>query len=1116
MADSVKAPQTSHLPIVTPKATHGAGGAQSFAAMQRQLEANWDEPLEMPSYSPVMANRAAANLLGLSSPTETGTDTAQTHHASQSQTASSESPSVVQPQSLPGQPAIPDITLMRQGTGTAAEASEEVEERIQRSRGQGQPLGGSVRAPMEQAFGADFSSVRIHTDGESNELNQVVQAKAFTTGQDIYFRGGAYEPGSRGGQELLAHELTHVVQQGGAGSQLQRECGVDECCAEETTPEADGQTPAGMTSPDAPMSTTAPVSEDSLQSHTTEPQAGMTSADAPMSVPVPVVTSESEDNEFDNLVQAELEGFFEEFSAIPVTVRWVEQTDTQCVPRTEEVAVHPPYFMNVTQGSRSTAAARTVERYDAATGNRGDADRDTRRYLREVRTREDRGGMGMPSALVGKSSPEEIQTILQTAIDRNLIPTPAGQEHLTGADLRNWLVQYGIGVDCSAFVAQALNRVMEQVYDSPLTDDETLRRSGRGTRNARSMTGDARGFSEVEADEVRPGDTMGIPGHIRIVTSVRQDDEGNTIFTTAEARAGGQADVGPDRAEWRYRNGQLQMRRSPEADWSDTDEAPTFGRYDRLADAEEAQVAEETTSTEASIPQASAESTTEITIHRKEANSIAASEIIQRREVCDASGACWSEAGPDESFYSEGSNASYSTDVGTLTEPTQAQNEDPSKPVFDLYKGKSVNKIGHVSAPAGQYDIAKSSGVNVRAKPDGTLPHIAKVLYDTEVQVQALDNTSAFYFIIANTGAIGWINKDFVALDPPDVESNLHHITESNLTTILKNEYVDKGLWNLSTGNDYTTLAAAVVVANEGRKGVSVDWNKAQKYKSENTFKRVFDPWMIDNFAIYHGSTILKGHNIWLPSPSYVRLLQSSGVIGSRPGWINAAVDIGKGIAGFSTGIVSGVFGSLWDTLTGLWELGKSIVSTVKGALDGSLFASIKSIYDAVTNMTWEDFKDMVDEVITMGKNAFTSFMEKWEHPDTYKKWHFRGYTIGAIALEVVLAIFTGGGTLGVKVLAKIGKYFPKLMGVLNKLLKVADDLDFRRRRGKGRSDKSKDRDDDRDRDKDDENMRNDDRAWEQARMMAALITEEHDVIDTPVEELLPKLNMAIAAKSVF
>ena len=80
----------------------------------------------------------------------------------------------------------------------------------------------------------------------------------------------------------------------------------------------------------------------------------------------------------------------------------------------------------------------------------------------------------------------------------------------------------------------------------------------------------------------------------------------------------------------------------------------------------------------------------------------------------------------------------------------------------------------------------------------------------------------------------GWINKDFVALDPPDLAARIHHITEGNLTTILKNEYVDKGLWRLATGNDYTTLAAAVVVANTGRKGVFVDWDAAAKYKEDN------------------------------------------------------------------------------------------------------------------------------------------------------------------------------------------------------------------------------------------------------------------------------------------
>ncbi|MBU7587420.1 MAG: DUF4157 domain-containing protein [Nostoc sp. TH1S01] len=94
-------------------------------------------------------------------------------------------------------------------------ATPDLEQSIQQARSSGQPLTESIREPMEQAFSADFSGVKVHTDAQSDELNQSIQAKAFTTGQDIFFRQGEYQPGNRGGQELIAHELTHVVQQSG-------------------------------------------------------------------------------------------------------------------------------------------------------------------------------------------------------------------------------------------------------------------------------------------------------------------------------------------------------------------------------------------------------------------------------------------------------------------------------------------------------------------------------------------------------------------------------------------------------------------------------------------------------------------------------------------------------------------------------------------------------------------------------------------------------------------------------------------------------------------------------------------------------------------------------------
>lgn len=86
--------------------------------------------------------------------------------------------------------------------------------RLSSSKGGGHPLSESVRSPMEQAFGADFSGVQIHTGTEAAQLSQDLQAQAFTHGQDVYFNAGKYQPETTEGKRLLGHELTHVVQGG--------------------------------------------------------------------------------------------------------------------------------------------------------------------------------------------------------------------------------------------------------------------------------------------------------------------------------------------------------------------------------------------------------------------------------------------------------------------------------------------------------------------------------------------------------------------------------------------------------------------------------------------------------------------------------------------------------------------------------------------------------------------------------------------------------------------------------------------------------------------------------------------------------------------------------------
>lgn len=91
----------------------------------------------------------------------------------------------------------------------------------------GQSLAASTRQSMEPRFGRDFGSVKIHTDSKAAASAKAVNAQAYTVGQSIVFNSGAYQPTTPGGQELLAHELTHTVQQshGGDPTRLSRRGG---------------------------------------------------------------------------------------------------------------------------------------------------------------------------------------------------------------------------------------------------------------------------------------------------------------------------------------------------------------------------------------------------------------------------------------------------------------------------------------------------------------------------------------------------------------------------------------------------------------------------------------------------------------------------------------------------------------------------------------------------------------------------------------------------------------------------------------------------------------------------------------------------------------------------
>ncbi len=109
-----------------------------------------------------------------------------------------------------------------EGPGYGTQASPALVSTIGASKGTGSPLPMATRNFMENAFSTDFSRVRVHTDSKASEMSKDIYAKAFTTGSDIYFKDGEYQPDTHEGRHLLAHELTHVIQQGTDGPLIQR------------------------------------------------------------------------------------------------------------------------------------------------------------------------------------------------------------------------------------------------------------------------------------------------------------------------------------------------------------------------------------------------------------------------------------------------------------------------------------------------------------------------------------------------------------------------------------------------------------------------------------------------------------------------------------------------------------------------------------------------------------------------------------------------------------------------------------------------------------------------------------------------------------------------------
>jgi len=175
----------------------------------------WNSPSQEPREHERALPAASESLMGsstamgkISRQQRTGSMTKPAEFSGANTTAS-----LLQLQRQHGNQYVQRFLQLARSTESDGDVMPDVERAIESSRGGGQSLDRGVQSQMGNALNADFSGVRVHTDAGADGLNQSLSARAFTTGRDIYFRQGEYSPGSSVGRELLAHELTHVVQQ---------------------------------------------------------------------------------------------------------------------------------------------------------------------------------------------------------------------------------------------------------------------------------------------------------------------------------------------------------------------------------------------------------------------------------------------------------------------------------------------------------------------------------------------------------------------------------------------------------------------------------------------------------------------------------------------------------------------------------------------------------------------------------------------------------------------------------------------------------------------------------------------------------------------------------------
>jgi hypothetical protein len=394
--------------------------------------------------------------------------------------------------------------------------------------------------------------------------------------------------------------------------------------------------------------------------------------------------------------------------------------------------------------------------------------------------------------------------------------------------------------------------------------------------------------------------------------------------------------------------------------------------------------------------------------------------------------------------------------AGAVSAPPQTE----ASPVHTGPGWQVLNEVGVVRV---EEPSAALRGARLRPEPTDGGPRAAEFVTlpeSTHVHVVSQrhepGNQGWRYVMVTDgpfIGRVGYVKEYLILTGLPDPLAIEYYIATPNerLQWLVEN-HPHFAAYDIKTGDDARTLAMAVWMANQEhghRDGVYLNeeklraakdpgWREGTKDKLDE-YRRVLRP-------IFQAVELKHGKKIWLPGPAYVERLKDRDIIPTRPAWKNALVMVGKGVAGFVSGLVQGFVGSFVDLVVGIWDLIKTIFITVRDLFTGELFRKGGEVYDAIekylsSKTPGEVLSDLLNALTSAAGEMWTNFVRRWTANNLFDKWNYRGRVIGYLAAEVLMAVFSGGGSLAAKLLSKLGKVGKALQAILTKILGKIDDI---------------------------------------------------------------------------